>query len=207
MSNAYLQDFVVPGGFGRGFEVDEGQYVAIVDLEGQQAGDFVALSRNDTTEVLSTVHTRRRLLSIYFKVGDHLLTNLDRPMFDVVADTVGIHDFNVPACDPTRYQVDFGVDGHRNCLENMHEPLEPYGVDILHVPEPFNLFQNSPVGPDGRVVVTDPTNRAGDYVVFRSTMDVVCALSPCPQDIIPGNGLNVTDLRVVVSDRPPDDLG
>ena len=30
-------------------------------------------------------------------------------------------------------------------------------------------------------------------------MDVVCALSPCPQDIIPGNGLAVSDIRVVVS--------
>ena len=64
-------------------------------------------------------------LSLYFRVGDRLLSSRDRPMLEVVADSVGIHDATVPACDPTRYTVDFGVDGHRNCLENMHEPLAP----------------------------------------------------------------------------------
>src|SRR4051794_31000939 len=113
-------DHVVPGGFGFGFEAQAGQYVTIVDLHGQQGGDFVALNRGDLTEVLSPVHTRRANLSIFFQVGDQLMSSESRPMFEVVADTVGQHDSNVPACDPTRYAVDFGVPGHRNCLENMH---------------------------------------------------------------------------------------
>jgi uncharacterized protein YcgI (DUF1989 family) len=195
-------DHVVPGGFGFGFEAQAGQYVTIVDLHGQQAGDFVALNRGDLTEVLSPVHTRRANLSIFFQVGDRLMSSESRPMFEVVADTVGQHDSNVPACDPTRYAVDFGVPGHRNCLENMHEPLAEYGLDIVQVPEPFNFFQNGPVTVDGRMAVTDPVSRAGDYLVLRVLMDVVCALSPCPQDIIPGNGLKPTDMRVVVSDAP-----
>jgi uncharacterized protein YcgI (DUF1989 family) len=128
-------------------------------------------------------------------------------MFEVVADTVGIHDSNVPACDPTRYAIDFGVAGHRNCLENMFEPLSAYGIDILDVPEPFNFFQNGPVTSDGRMTVTDPISRPGDHLVLKALMDVVCALSPCPQDIIPGNGLVVTDMRVVVSDEAPQTAG
>ena len=200
---AQQTSLVVKGGFGAGFEADTGQYISIVDLDGRQAGDFVALNRHDLSEGLSAVRTRRHLLSLYFRVGDPLLSSRDRPMLEVVADSIGIHDATVPACDPTRYSVDFGVDGHRNCLENMHEPLARYGVDILDVPEPFNLFQNSPVVGDGRTGVVDPPSKAGDRVVFRALMDVVCALSPCPQDIIPGNGLAVTDIRVVVSDTAP----
>ena len=198
-------ELVVKGGFGGGIEADAGQYISVIDLDGQQAGDFVALNRHDLTEGLSAVRSRRHLLSLYFRVGDRLLSSRDRPMLEVVADSVGIHDATVPACDPTRYSVDFGVDGHRNCLENMHEPLAPYGVDILDVPEPFNLFQNSPVVGDGRTGVVDPPSKAGDRVVFRALMDVVCALSPCPQDIIPGNGLAVSDIHVVVSDTAPEE--
>jgi uncharacterized protein YcgI (DUF1989 family) len=194
---------LVPGGFGRGFEAQAGQFITIVDLRGEQAGDFVALSLDDLSEVLSPVHTRRKNLSIYFKEGDFLMSSEGRPMFEVVLDTVGIHDANVPACDPTRYAVDFGVPGHRNCLENMYEPLAAYGIDILQVPEPFNFFQNGPVTADGRMAVTDPISRAGDHLVLKALMDVVCAISPCPQDIIPGNGLVVTDMRVAVTDAQP----
>jgi len=195
---------VVPGGFGRGFEAKAGQFITIVDLHGEQAGDFVALSLADLSEVLSPVHTRRQNQSIYFRKGDFLLSSENRPMFEVMLDTVGIHDANVPACDPTRYAVDFGVPGHRNCLENMHEPLQAYGVDILQVPEPFNFFQNGPVTPDGRMAVTDPISKPGDHLVLKALMDVVCAISPCPQDIIPGNGLVVTDMRVAVTASQPD---
>ena len=125
-------DLVVKGGFGGGFEADAGQYISIIDLDGQQAGDFVALNRHDLSEGLSAVRTRRHSLSLYFRVGDQLLSSRDHPMLEVVADSIGIHDATVPACDPTRYTVDFGVDGHRNCLENMHEPLAP-------PPSPFAL--------------------------------------------------------------------
>jgi uncharacterized protein YcgI (DUF1989 family) len=196
-------DIVVPGGFGRGFSARKGQFIGLVDLHGQQAGDFVAVSRDAFREKLSPGHTRRALRSLFFKVGDCLYGDQGRPMFKVVRDDAnGLHDSNVPACDPTRYSVDFGVDGHRNCLENLHEGLADLGIPILDVPEPFNFFQNGPVARDGRMRLADPVSRPGDMIVLEALMDVACALSPCPQDIIPGNGLVVTDMRVVVSDRP-----
>ena len=133
-------DLVVKGGFGGGFEADAGQYISIIDLDGQQAGDFVALNRHDLSEGLSAVRTRRHALSLYFRVGDQLLSSRDHPMLEVG---------------------------------------------------------------DGRTGVVDPPSNAGDRVVFHALMDVVCALSPCPQDIIPGNGLAVSDIRVIVSDTAP----
>ena len=196
-------DKTVPGGFGWSFEARAEQYITLIDVEGRQAADFVALRLDDLSEVLSPVHTRRRNLSLFVEVGQFFASSRGRPVFELVADTVGHHDSNVPACDPTRYAVDFGVPGHRNCLENMAEPLAPYGIGVLHVPEPFNFFQNGPVTPDGRMMVTDPVSRRGDHLVLKALMDVVCAVSPCPQDIIPGNGLVVTDIRIVVSDMPP----
>lgn len=193
----------VPAGYGRTFEVRRGQYVTVIDSQGQQAADFVAIVNGKPGQYLSPTHTRRRLASLFFNVGDSLYSNADEPLLEVLHDTVGVHDANVPACDCTRFSVDFGVDGHRNCLDNLHEGLIHYGVSPVNVPEPFNLFQNGPVTADCRMQVTDPISKPGDRIVFRALTDLVCAVSSCPQDIIPGNGLLVTPIDIVVSDHHP----
>lgn len=193
----------VPAGHGRTFEVHCGQFITVIDRDGQQAADFVAIVKGQPQQALSPTHTRRRLASLFFKVGDHLYSSADQPLLEVLHDTVGVHDANVPACDCTRFSIDFGVDGHRNCLDNMHEGLSHYGVLPVNVPEPFNLFQNGPVTADCRMQVTDPISKAGDRIVFRALQDLVCAVSSCPQDIIPGNGLLVTPIDIVISDEVP----
>lgn len=204
MNSPNKNEYFVDGGFGIGFTAKSGQYITIVDLQGAQAGDFVAINQNKPKEGLSAVKTRRYLRSLFFGIGDTLLSNHDNPMLRVVVDTIGVHDSTIPACDPTRYSVDFGVPGHRNCLENLHEGLSEYQeMDILDVPEPFNLFQNSPVVGDGRTGVVNPPSKAGDHIVFEVLMDLVCALSPCPQDIIPGNGLLPTEMKSIVTDHLP----
>ena len=205
MSTPSTTEYLVNGGFGLGFTATSGQYVTIVDLEGAQAGDFVAINQNNLKEGISSVRTRRHLRSLFFGIGDTLLSNYDNPMLKVVPDTIGVHDSTVPACDPTRYSVDFGVPGHRNCLENLHDGLLAHQeIDILDVPEPFNLFQNSPVAADGHTGVVNPPSKAGDRIVFEVLMDLVCALSPCPQDIIPGNGLCPTEMKAIVSNDIPE---
>ena len=205
MSTPSTTEYLVNGGFGLGFTATSGQFVTIVDLEGAQAGDFVAINQNNLKEGISSVRTRRHLRSLFFGIGDTLLSNYDNPMLKVVLDTIGVHDSTVPACDPTRYSVDFGVPGHRNCLENLHDGLlAHHEIDILDVPEPFNLFQNSPVVADGRTGVVNPSSKAGDRIVFEVLMDLVCALSPCPQDIIPGNGLCPTEMKAIVSNDIPE---
>ena len=197
-SPAEPQTLRVPAGHGRTFRVLRGQTVTVIDAEGRQAADFVAVCADDPAEKLSPVHTRRALMSLFFRVGDELRSSRGAPLLRVLADTVGVHDANVPACDSTRYAVDFDAPGHRNCLANMHEGLAFYGVSPDNVPEPFNLFQNGPVTADGRMRVTDPLSRPGDHIRFLALRDLVCAVSSCPQDIIPGNGLTVTPIDVIV---------
>jgi uncharacterized protein YcgI (DUF1989 family) len=195
------QSIRVPAGHGRTFTVLNGQTITVIDVEGQQAADFVAIRIQDPSEKLSPVHTRRALRSLFFKVGDELLSTRCRPLLRVLADTVGVHDANVPACDSTRYSVDFNVAGHRNCVDNLHAGLALFGLSPDDVPDPFNLFQNGPVTADGRMRVTDPTSKAGDHITMLALCDLVCAVSSCPQDIIPGNGLKVTPIDIVV-ERP-----
>lgn len=192
---------VVRAGYGGAVRAARGTYLTVEDLEGKQIGDFVAFNAADPSEWLSPPHTRQALMSMRMRVGDVLISELGRPMLEIVHDTAGVHDFSVPACDPTRYEVYFGIQGHRNCLENLHEALEPYGIDIVQIRDPFNIFQNSPTSPDGKLVLTEPVTKPGDRIVFRVLMDLVCGLSACPQDFYPVNGLKITDLRMSVDER------
>lgn len=195
-------DLVVPGGFGGGWEARAGEYVTIIDLEGEQTGDFVAFVADDPEEWLSPVHCREALRSIFVHEGDRLVSNRRRAILEIVHDDVGVHDATIPACDPTRYAVEFGVPGHRNCLENLWGSVRERGVSIERMPEPLNLFQNTPIVGDGRIGLTDPLSLPGQRIVLQPLVDVFGSLSPCPQDIIPGNGLVPTPMRIVVGDAP-----
>ena len=46
---------------------------------------------------------------------------------------------------------------------------------------------NIPVSPEGKISWCEPISKPGDYVVLRAEMDVVVAMSACPQDILPIN--------------------
>ena len=191
---------IVPAAHGRAFEASAGQYITVIDVAGKQIGDFVAFNRDDPGEWLSPSHTRVALLAMRFRPGDRLVTSRRRPILEVIADTTGVHDFSVPACDPTRYETYFGIQGHRNCQENLAEALAGYGIDALQIRDPFNIFQNSPTSPDGVLTLTEPVTKPGDRIVFRALMNLVGAVSACPQDFLPVNGFKITDLKVLVSE-------
>jgi len=65
-------------------------------------------------------------------------------------------------------------------MRAIHAPLP-------EVPQPLNLWMNIPVHPDGQIEFGEPLSKPGDYVVLRAEMDVVIAMSACPQDILPIN--------------------
>ena len=53
-----LREVVVPGSEGRAIEVRAGEYLSIIDLEGQQVADFVAIQSADRRKHLSVHQTR-----------------------------------------------------------------------------------------------------------------------------------------------------
>ena len=57
MSKSNTEDHFVAGGFGLGFIARSGQFVSIVDLQGAQAGDFVAINHHNLKEGISSVRT------------------------------------------------------------------------------------------------------------------------------------------------------
>lgn len=188
----------VPAGHARLFKVAAGQRFAVIAIEGPQVGDLIAFNEEDLTESLSTAHTRRSLSRVEFAKGDTLVTNLRRPMLTLIEDTVGKHDILVPPCDPRRYLLDFGITNHRNCLDNFVEALSPYKIEAWRIPNPINLFQNTRVAEDGRLVNDKSLAKSGGKAVFEANLNLIASLSSCPQDQTSTNDFRVKDLEIQI---------
>lgn len=175
---------VCPASHGHAFRVKAGQLLRLTDTEGQQPIDFWAFNEADVSEHLSVAHTRVGNLSMRVLPGQSAYTNLRRPIVTLVEDnSPGQHDMLLAACDRTRFET-LGHKGyHRNCQDNLHEALGELGVTLQHSPQPWNLFTHFPWTSDYRIELQSPDTKAGDNIIFRAEMDLIAAISACPQDI------------------------
>ncbi|RUS47066.1 DUF1989 domain-containing protein [Cohnella sp. AR92] len=193
-----VEEVLIPPYEGRAVVVPKGHRLCIIDVEGKQVGDFVCFLQGQSGEHVSPVHMRSSLSSIRLKVGDGLYSNLRRPLMRLVKDTVGKHDFFFPACDDYRYKVDFGVEGHPNCHDNLEKALKPFGVKYDVLPDPINWFMNNALDENSDYVIEEPLSKPGDYVMLEALWDVIVAVSACSQDMAPVNGYRVTPLKLQI---------
>ncbi|MGH7642328.1 MAG: DUF1989 domain-containing protein [Candidatus Dormibacteria bacterium] len=202
-----VDDLLVEATTAATMSVARGSVVEVIDVDGQQVADFVAFAADDFSEWLSTTHTRTALMRLKLSVGDELRTNRRRAMFRVVADDVGVHDLLIAMCDPERYEQDFGLVGHRSCRSNLTRAFSNWSLESFQIPDPLNIFQNSPVTELGEMTTVEPLSRAGQKLTLETLMDVVLGVSACPQDQNPCNGWNPSRIRVRVLSGERDNPG
>ena len=189
-------------GQGQAVEMMTGQLLQIQTLQGKQVADFVAFTKEDTSEYVSTSATRSTNSNIIPQRGMTLYSNRRQPMFEIVEDTVGRHDMLYACCDPVRYEL-LGAPGHASCREALVDSLRDYGIGYDRIPSPINWFMNVSIMQRGELEVREPLAEQGDYVVLRALKDVIAAVSACPQDLGPTNAFNPTDLSIrVYRDEP-----
>jgi uncharacterized protein YcgI (DUF1989 family) len=192
------ESIVIPPYSARSVKVMAGELLKITDVEGKQVGDFICYNADDLKEHVSPVHMRSSLSSIRLKIGDFLYTNRRDHMMQFVEDTVGKHDFFFPACDYYRYKVDFGVENHPNCHDNLCKALERFDIFTDDIPDPINWFMNNHMDENGDYIIEDPLSKPGDYVMLKAIKNCIVALSTCSQDFVPVNGMKVTPLKMEV---------
>ena len=172
----------------------------VIDVEGEQVGDLFAFCADDISEYLSAEHTRVAAGRLFPKPGEAFVTNRRRPILTLESDgSPGVHDMLVAACDPSRYAL-LGVQGwHPSCQENLLEAMRALGHPRVEVPQPVNLFQNTPFDEQGVFRFQPARSKAGDSVTFRAELDCIVVLSACPQDIVPINGAGPTSLALEIT--------
>ena len=193
-----VRDEVVEARGRTGFTVDAGQTVRIVDLEGQQVADVVCFVKDDPAEKLSVHNTALIQGTIYATTGHALFSDRCRPLMRIEDDTCGRHDLIAGSCSEGTNRYRYGVAGSPNCRSNFEQALRPFGIPLKEVPYSFNVFMNAPVEADGRMVIKEPTSKPGDHVDLRAEVDLIVAISNCPQERNPCNAFKPTPLRVLV---------
>ena len=180
---------VIPAGYARAAYLPKGSRIKVINTPGTQVVDCWAFNVSNTSEFMSMEHCRVAFERYRPLKGDTMVTNQRRRILKIIEDTAdGAHDTLLAACDRYRYQQ-LGCDTyHRNCTDNLWEAMISSGYKITETPSPFNLWQNTPVEPDGTIKPNLPAYKKGDHIIMRAEMNLVICLSACPQDITAING-------------------
>ena len=186
---------------GMSFELKTGQTIAIIDLKGGQVADLFAENANDPNEFTSPGVTIDCNESLNLRIGDHIYSNLYRPMLKVIYDDVGVHDLLHPCCRIEMYEFFYrNVKGHPNCLDNINAVLNEKRPII----QPVNLFMNTKIFPDGKIEVRPPISRAGDKIVLMTEANLRLGIAACSVSESFCNGGECTPLKIVIQDDESD---
>ncbi len=176
----------------------KGQQLTVIDPRGEQVADLLAFNADDLDEVISSGRTLDYAETIYLTTGHALYSNRSRVMLDIVADTVGRHDFLLTPCSVDTFHHFYPtLPPHRGCFGNLAAALAPYGVVPDRIPTAFNCFMNVAVdGETGKLRVLPPISKAGDMIVFRAAMDLVIGLTACSAPDSNGGTFKPIDYRI-----------
>ena len=198
-------DVTVPAGLPWSGHVAAGQVLRLVDLEGQQAIDFLCYAAHDHTERYSAANTIKIPGQVYLGKGSVLRSSSASAMMTIIEDTCGGHDTIFGCCSFELDEVRYGATNARCCQRNFEEELARHGMDARDVVANVNFFMRVPVGLDGSAAIVDGQSRPGDFVDLRADMDVLAVLSNCPEALNPATGGRPTPVRAVVYAPPEAD--
>lgn len=165
----------------RTVELQAGDELWVIDPQGQQVSDLIAFSLDDLDEYLSSGRSIDYAAKLWLTTGDLLYSNRSRPMFEIIEDTCGRHDFTLTPCSKDTFSIIYGeTDNRPGCEGNLAQAMAPYGIGVDRIPIAFNVFMN--VGVDaqtGAIAVLPPLSKAGDYLRLRALMPLVVAMTAC----------------------------
>ena len=197
-----VDEWRVGRGTAKAYELKKGQFVQVIDVEGQQCSDFMAM-RSEALDAgverhIDSTVSRTVSRSAYPLPGlhDKFFDQDIKPLLAVRQDTVGRHDTFALACTARGYE-ERGFPGHLNCSDNISDAFEPFGIGRRRAWPAINFFFNSWIDWADNVIASDEAwSRPGDYVTMQALTDLVCVSTACPDDVDPINGWNPTDIHV-----------
>ncbi|HLM62021.1 MAG TPA: urea carboxylase-associated family protein [Pyrinomonadaceae bacterium] len=182
---------------GIGLTLKKGQFLKIIDPQGEQVSDLTAFALEDKAEWLSSGRTIDYANTIYLTTGNLLYSNRSRPMLSIVEDTVGRHDFLLTPCSPETFKIIYNNhEYHPSCFENLHTNLAPFGITPDMIPTTLNVFMNVVVQETGELRIDPPPSKAGDYIIFRAEMDLICGITACSAEMSNNYSFKPIDVEI-----------
>jgi uncharacterized protein len=182
-------------------ELGIGDELVIIDPEGQQVSDVLAFAHPDTAEYLSSGRSLDYAARLWLSTGDILYSNRSRPMFTIVEDSCGRHDFTLTPCSKDTFRIIYGETEERpGCEGNLVAALAPYGIGVDRIPIAFNVFMHVAVDvTSGELQVLPPLSQAGDFIRLRAEMPLVVAITACSAGQSNNFRFKPIDFRIVRS--------
>ncbi|MDB4882153.1 MAG: hypothetical protein JWL95_919 [Gemmatimonadetes bacterium] len=182
---------------GTGFVVRRGELLKIIDPRGEQVSDVTSFAHDDPSEWLSSGRTIDYANTIYLTAGHTLYSNRSRPMWTIVEDTVGRHDFLLTPCSPETFSIIYKTTTHHpSCFANLVQGLAPFGIAPDAIPTTLNVFMNVDVLPSGELRILPPRSRAGDHIVLRAEMDLIVGVTACSAELSNNGSFKPIDVEV-----------
>jgi len=200
-----IYDHVIPAGDGWMHELQPGQVLRIIDVEGNQAADTLFYHAEDPEDHYSAVATIAGQQNIYLSTGTVLRSESNKELLRIVADTCGRHDTLGGACSAQSNTVRYSHDTlpMHNCRDTFMLQLTKYDERFTKrdLAPNINFFMNVPVTPEGGLTFADGVSAPGRYVEVQSIEKTIVLISNCPQLNNPCNAYNPTPVRVLIWDK------
>lgn len=193
---------------GRAFRLKRGQILRITDPEGEQVSDLTAfVEGSEGREWLSSGRSIDYANTIYLTTGHILYSNDSRPLFTILHDDVGKHDFLLTPCSPETFQIIYQQEEyHPSCYENLWRSLAPFGVEPHQVPTTFNIFMNVMVDPTtGTLTIGPPLSRPGDSLELRAEADLIVGVTACSAEMSNNYSFKPIDVSIRNCPSLPDE--
>jgi urea carboxylase-associated protein 1 len=204
MSEEAILDQIVPAGKPWSAIVTQGNYLTIIDLEGQQGVDFLCYNADNPEERYHAPNTLKAIQTLKLTSGHHLYSDIARPMFTIVHDSGDGHDTIAGCCSAPSNEMLYGVKNVPGCRENFLTALAEHGLGRKDIVPNINFFCDVPV--DGNQMAANVfvagASKPGDCVSLRAEMNALAVISNCPQLNNPCNSGQPTDIRVIISSTP-----
>ncbi|XP_062554199.1 uncharacterized protein LOC134219478 [Armigeres subalbatus] len=202
-----VQEIIVPKKSGRAWTMLAGDLCRVTLIEGSQVGDVNFWNLHNTKERFYSGKTRQ-LHASHLKQYDRLWSSLPylRPMATFVTDSLAdygidkdggaLHDVIGTRCDDYTYKLITGRDRIGSCHRYLTEAVKEFGLEESDVHDVWNIFMCTGFTRDTQQYFCKPSPaKKGDFIEFVADMDLIVALSACPQG----------DVSIVVGQEVPDE--
>jgi uncharacterized protein YcgI (DUF1989 family) len=197
MTTGHIEHRHIERQSGTAFILKKGQILRVIDPLGEQVSDLMAFAEHDLDEVLSSGRTIDYANTIYVTKGHVLYSNRSNPMFTIVEDQVGRHDFLLTPCSPETFKIIYNNHAHHpSCFANLVDHLGLFGIKPDQIPTTFNIFMNVSVAANGELTIGPPLSQTGQYIELRAEMDLIVGVTACSAEMSNNYSFKPIDIEI-----------
>jgi uncharacterized protein YcgI (DUF1989 family) len=182
---------------GCAFILKAGETLEVISPCDEQVADLALFARADPREYFSSGRTLDYNEQMFLTTGAILYSNRSTPLMRIELDEAGRHDYLITPCSSRMFEILYKQLEHPSCQENLTKALERFQISSDGIHSTFNAFMRIDFDPTGHIAIMPPSSRAGDRIVFKALIDLICGLTSCSSELSNNNSCKPIDYRVI----------